>query len=379
MKRISYILAILLISAVSFSVNAQTTFKGQLSVWGMYDHENDLYLSIGARYIPELEVLKKLKKADRTFEVELSANIFGNVAFYPFDSIQNTGGIKPYRGMIKYNSSRFELRVGLQMINFGSASLIRPLRWFDQIDPRDPLQLTNGVYGVLARYYFKNNANIWFWTLYGNKDPKGWEAIDTYWKFPETGLRIQYPVKKGEIALSYHYRTADSRDLPFASYQFSKIPENRIGFDAKWDVKIGLWVEGAWVHKSRNVSILTNETFLNVGLDYTVPVGNGLNISLEHLLTSLDEKPFDFASPDNSTGLTISYPFGFFDRVSVILYYDWKNKDVYSFLNWQHDFKLLTLYLIGFWNSAETQLLTQDDSNNTFSGKGIQMLITFNH
>ena len=119
--------------------------------------------------------------------------------------------------------------------------------------------MTNGVYGVLARYYFDNNANIWFWTLYGNKDPKGWEATDTYWKIPEGGMRIQYPMKKGEVALSYHYRTADSRELPLEGYQFKKIPENRIGFDGKWDVKIGLWVEGAWIHKSKNVGILTDE------------------------------------------------------------------------------------------------------------------------
>ena len=32
----------------------------------------------------------------------------------------------------------------------------------EDIDPRDPLQLTNGVWGLLGRYYFMNNANLRF-------------------------------------------------------------------------------------------------------------------------------------------------------------------------------------------------------------------------
>ena len=69
---------------------------------------------------------------------------------------------------MRYSSDQFELRLGLQKINFGSASMLRPLMWFDQMDPRDPLHLTDGVWGLLARYYFLNNANIWLWGLYGN-------------------------------------------------------------------------------------------------------------------------------------------------------------------------------------------------------------------
>lgn len=32
---------------------------------------------------------------------------------------------------------------------------------FDQVDPRDPLKLTDGVRGLLGRYCFLNNADIW--------------------------------------------------------------------------------------------------------------------------------------------------------------------------------------------------------------------------
>ncbi|MDR1585772.1 MAG: hypothetical protein LBS07_06360, partial [Prevotellaceae bacterium] len=102
-----------------------------------------------------------------------------------------------------------EVRLGLQKINFGSAQLFRPLMWFDAIDPRDPLQMTDGVWGGLFRYYFQNNANFWLWTLYGNDEVKGWETAPSAQSLPEIGGRVQLPLKQGEVALSYHLREAD--------------------------------------------------------------------------------------------------------------------------------------------------------------------------
>src|SRR5690606_40300081 len=89
----------------------------------------------------------------------------------------SNGRIKPYRLWARYSGNQFELRAGLQKINFGSATILRPLMWFDQMDIRDPLQLTDGVWAMLGRYYFLNNANIWLWVLYGNEDPKSWETF----------------------------------------------------------------------------------------------------------------------------------------------------------------------------------------------------------
>ena len=115
---------------------------------------------------------------------------------------------------MKFSGDQFEVRAGLQKINFGSASMLRPLMWFDQIDPRDPLQLTDGVYVLLGRYYFLNNANIWVWALYGNDSRKGWEQIPSLKKVPEFGGRLQLPVSHGELGTTYHYRVADASSVP---------------------------------------------------------------------------------------------------------------------------------------------------------------------
>ena len=62
---------------------------------------------------------------------------------------------KPYRLWLRYSTSHLEIRAGLQKINFGSSNILRPLMWFDKMDFRDPLMLTDGVYALLGRYYFR--------------------------------------------------------------------------------------------------------------------------------------------------------------------------------------------------------------------------------
>ena len=106
--------------------------------------------------------------------------------------------------------------------------------WFDSMDPRDPLQLTDGVWGGLFRYYFPNNTTLWLWSLYGNDKNKGWEILPSSSSFPEIGGRVQIPIPKGEGALSYHFREADA-----STYGLEKIAENRFGLDVRstrpWD------------------------------------------------------------------------------------------------------------------------------------------------
>jgi hypothetical protein len=247
------------------------------------------------------------------------------------------------------------------------------------MDPRDPLQLTDGVWGLLARYYFLNNANIWLWGLYGNNERRGWETVPVNKKIPEFGGRLQLPVPGGEAAISYHHRVADSRDMGTEITPFERIPENRFGFDAKWDLKAGLWLECSFTHKSKDIGILTNQLIMNAGIDYTFPAGNGLYAAFEQLLVTYDEKPFSFSNKTSFSMMTLSYPIGLFDKLSAIVYYNWTGNNVYSFLNWQRQFDNVMLYLMAYWNPESFQLPAQTSSQNIFAGKGIQLMFVFNH
>ncbi len=379
MKRLTFILLYFAMFIDGVYPQDSLMFKGQLSGWMNYNPDNDLPAWAGGRYIPRLNYEVQFSGA-RMIDFELSANLNAVSGFRPFDTCDFSANGKPYRAWGRYSSRQFELRLGLQKINFGSASMLRPLMWFDQIDPRDPLQLTDGVWGMLGRYYLLNNANIWLWVLYGNEGPKTWELGRTNQDYPEFGGRVQHPVPGGEAAVSYHFRMADTKGLGGGIPSWSEIPENRIGLDGKWDAGIGIWFEGVWINKVKDLDTLTNQEMLTLGADYTFAVGNGLNATLENLWFAYGEKAFDISNAVTSfTALSMNYPVGLFDHINTILYYDWKNENIYSFVNWQKQFRRLDLYVMVYWNPEKYILPKQADTDNLFSGKGIQIMIVYNH
>jgi hypothetical protein len=286
-----------------------------------------------------------------------------------------------YRLWLRYASSQFELRVGLQKINFGSASIFRPLMWFDRIDPRDPLQITKGVYGLLGRYYFLNNANIWAWVLYGNNDAKGWEIVGSKDKSLEYGGRVQTPLFTGEIAFTYHHRQADLFNSPFLFIPEIDpiIPEDRFALDGKWDIGVGFWFEGVLIRQDTDVLPYTHRHLLAIGIDYTFGLGNGLHIMGEHFIQENSDKAFAAGEGFDFSALSINYPLGILDNLSGILFYDWKNKELYRYFSWQRTYDNWRFYVIGFWNPEQLLIYPERTTHTLFAGKGFQIMVVFNH
>lgn len=182
----------------------------------------------------------------------------------------------------------------------------------------------------------------------------------------------------GEAAISYHFRKADSRDLGELIQPYDAIPENRLGLDARFDVVVGFWFEGAWIHKSIDMDQLTNQTFLNFGVDYTFGLGNGLNVIIEHLVVFYDEEAFDLGIPSNFTALSVNYPIGLFDNLNAIFFYNWTDNQIYNYINWSKAWDAITLNFMGYWNPQNYNLPLQSGSENLYSGKGIQVLLVYN-
>jgi hypothetical protein len=332
----------------------------------------------GIRYIPEFSLEQPLSQ-DFTLDFKASLNAFGTARIRSLEDTQTDGEIDLYRMWGRISTSRFEARIGLQKINFGSASLLRPLMWFDSIDPRDPLQLTDGVYGLLVRYYFLNNANIWVWGLYGNKKLKGWDFLPTKPKSAEFGGRIQLPLGTGEWALTYHHRTLEPKLDPVGLGQGmeTSIPEDRLGLDGKWDLGIGFWFEGTLTHQRTDFFPSPWQRAVNIGLDYTFGLGNGLHALTESFFYTSSDKAFGSGENLSFSALSLSYPLGLLDNLSGIVYYDWDNKDFYSFLNWRRTYDRWTINIIGFWNPARFQIYRNLPENTLYAGKGFQIMIVF--
>lgn len=373
-------LSILVLFLMSFQQSlgqVKLELDGQLSLYGNYNPDADLELFSGGRYLPELNLKLPLKN-NKAFDFQAAANIYGAYAFHPFDADWKDGNIKAYRVWGRYSTEQFEFRLGLQKIDFGTAMILRPLQWFDEIDPRDPLKFTNGVYAALAKYYFLNNANIWIWGLYGNENPRGFELFKSEESIPEFGGRIQYPVPRGEMAFYYHHRVAEASDYSTFT-EVEEIPENRYGLDGKWDVVVGLWFEAAYIHKTKEVGILTHQSYATIGTDYTFGLGNGLNVVIEHMIGALDKEAFEFSYVTNSTAAILSYPLSMYDNISIINSYSWDGQAYSFFLNYEHQFKHFTGYVMAYYNPDIQQKIIENNFENTFTGPGIRLMLVYNH
>jgi hypothetical protein len=359
---------------------AECSINGELSGWLTYAHDAEDDLTAGLRYVPEASLSQYV-----TERLELSLDVAVRLdTFAPVDELSELGDnddLDLYRAWLRLASDRMELRAGLQKINFGSATLFRPLRWFDRMDPRDPLKLTEGVYGLLGRCYFQDNANIWLWTLYGNDEPKGWESIPTCADVPEFGGRLQRPCLGGEMGISYHHRQAElqERGTEMPVHSRSDFNEDRYGFDGRWDVGVGLWLEGSVVHQELDLSPLQYQRMSTVGTDYTFDLGNGLHVLGEHFVFGAAEDAFGSGDSASVSAVSLNYPIGLIDNLSAIAHYDWDNSDWYRFLSWQRRYDNWAIHVTGFLNPEDLQIYHDLEMGDRYTGKGVQVLVVWNH
>src|SRR6056297_318626 len=321
MKPSLHIALCLLFCALTSDLSGQyASISGQAIGWTTINPKDPFQFQGGVRYIPETKFNIPVGKL--SIAGEASLNAWGTFNYSNEGSTTMNEQINPYRLWIKLSGNQMEIRAGLQKINFGSAKMLRPLMWFDKIDPRDPLQLTDGVYSLLGRYYFLNNANIWLWGLYGNEELKGLEQFPTKKRSIEYGGRMQVPVSIGEAALSFHHRkTNPDILLPDSLKTGYTYPENRIAFDTKVDLTVGLWLEGSLTQHNFDFTPFTYTTLLNAGADYTFNIGNGLNIMGESFFYLSGENPLAADQSLSFAGTTLSYPINIIHSVSGVVFY----------------------------------------------------------
>jgi len=334
------------------------------------------------RYLPNVFIALPVGE-EQTIDGELAFDGVTSVRFPARQRREHESSLDLYRGWMRFASQQFEFRAGLQKITFGSASLFRPLMWFDAMDPRDPLQITTGVYALLGRYYFANSANLWLWGVYGRDELKGWESIPSRTASAEYGGRIQMPLGAGEAALSYHHRQAEltlTAPGPFGVVSRSSLfPEDRIGFDGKWDIGPGIWVEGTVTRQYTDLLPFPWQQSMTVGMDYTVSIGNGLNVLGEYSVQTATAKGLGSGLTLKLAGCSLTYPVTILDDASAILYYDQAQSDAYAFFSWRRTYDDWILNLILFTNPQNAALLLPSQRGLALPGTGGMLMVVFNH
>jgi hypothetical protein len=249
---------------------------------------------------------------NRIFSLDAEAvNSYSMVADWQDDGIEPSMDDQLSRGWLRASTPKSELRIGLQRLNFGSAQVLRPLQWFDTLDPKDKLEQTEGVHAVLLRHYFLNNSNIWLWAIRGEGKQRGLIPLVTKEGSLEFGGRLQYPLLKGELGLTLNHR----QETEYRAIDTGA--ENRIGMDLRLDYCMGIWLEGFVSKLSESPGIAQWQVPLTLGADYTIGIGNGVYTMLETQLSSQADKAlFSLQKNHFSLAWSANYPLNLLDSIT---------------------------------------------------------------
>lgn len=349
-------------------------FSGQLSGQaGTATSDNDWNSEFNVTYIPTFGLSTVLGDDNLLdFEVSLKTSLNSFQAWETGLTTSNSASLDLYRLKLRLATARTETRVGLQKINFGPAKLLRSLRWFDQLDPTDPLNQTGGVWGARFRFDAENNTGLMLWALYGNT-VKGSELLPTADETIEAGARFSWPFLNGETALTVHTREVEGLALMIPDFR-----ENRIAIDGQWDLGqwdlgVGLWFELALIEKKSPFYLLPFTKMFTFGLDYTLE--NGIYILAEQMVIVNSANLQDLSNRVAISALSLGFLLNIMDSVNGMIFYDWDKDRTSLNLSWQRAYDSTTISISLFYVPDQAAALT----GQGLAGYGAKLLMVYNH
>ncbi len=337
-------------------------FNGQITANHIYSYNKHSENFSSLRFIPRLASSALYLSENWFIDFDLSGLFFINS---DYNGTQHEA--KLFRGKIRIANDQYEIRGGLQKINFGPARMLRTLRWFDSVNPADPTGFTEGVYGIKARYSSMNNSIYEIWSLYGNEKRKGIEQTETAGKKPEFGGRILLPLGAGETGAVFHTRTESLNGLDFREYRY--------GFNFRYEYEVGAWIEAMAADNRKNPYTPAYNNMITTGMDYTFGMGNGLYTLAEHMLSSSGNNAGEFSNTVNITAMLATYPWSLFDSFSLYSWYLWNINEGAVQLQWQQTYD--TFYFnIALFHFPGHNILAENSGYT--KGNGISLIVNYN-
>ena len=314
------ILAVILFSLNSSLFSQTYSIKGQFWASGEFiENQSDFMPQLG--YIPTLSAYYELSRG-KMVDLEWAYR-FGRS--YIGDSEEHYE--KPYRGWLRYSTQHIEARLGLQKISFGPARVLRPLAWFDTIDPEDPIAQTEGVEAFRLQFFPSNSLVLWTWIMKDVSDTLSY------------GGRGELSTRLGEWGFTLH--------------QDTDVSNTQVGIDFRYDGFIGFWNESVMI-KSDNTEI----NLITMGVDYTLPIASGVLIMTESMFISRKQ--------NTTTAFMVSLPVGMFHNVMLISSFDWDENNTYNYLRLSSTYDNFSINCMASINPNEV-------SNN------FQLMFIYNH
>jgi len=341
--------------AQSFSAKGQL-WTSTLTSNDVPDGQSSIESTMG--YIPTLSLFKELSD-NQLVDIEWAYRL--NRA-YSGDSLLHNNE-SHHRYWIRYASEKLEARLGLQKIVFGPSFVLRSLSWFDTIDLRDPTGQTNGVEAFRLRWFPSNSLSIWSWTILNYQDSLSY------------GSRAEVSNSAGEWGLTYHQDPSKSLQpigqigIPVSG------SHNRLAIDYRYDGFIGFWNESALISSDRTDIIMAT-----VGVDYTLPIFNGILVMAEYM--SISNKIDSDESSLSYTAIMASMPLGMVHQLMFISQFDLEEDRSYNYLRWSSTYDHYSLNFILSNSPKRTNYnIPEEDLPRSLAGfgTGLQFMFIYNH
>jgi hypothetical protein len=253
-----------------------------------FSFKNETFLSIESSY--QLTTSDVTKKGWKTKEISLER----------------------YRLNVLFKQQFLDYKVGLQDMHFGVGTYLRPLQWFDMLDPINKRAATQGINGLIVKKSTSDIQEIVGWMLFGNNPVRPSDLNSTKKETIEIGGRFQRSIVNGELGVATHARQIELNG--------SRAVEYRIGSHYQLNSSIPLWVEQAYMSAASKTES-QQYIMVMVGSEYTInidKVGNSVSVLAE---MQYDNKPIASHSAKTLTGvLQLSYPLSSKDTISYVGY-----------------------------------------------------------
>ena len=282
-----------------------------------------------------------------------------------------------YRMWVNLAGDQWEFRLGRQKIAYGPGQLLRPLAWYDTFDLRDPTGQTVGVDAARLRLFFSGGRTLWTWASRPASSTDDW-TIDSF----APGGRLELPFGAFDLGITASHRS--NTDVSAAGQILTHLPgpESRLAFDFRTDQFVGLWAEGVLAFGGKEQYFPEQARMFMAGLDYTLPIGNGLLIMFEHLQARYMGNGEMIPLQQEATAIIISVPVSILDRAMVVMQVDHQNNNTFRFLLWQRTYDHLGLNAIIFANPSRSDLgidASMLPNSLVGLGTGAQLLFVYHH
>lgn len=223
-----------------------------------------------------------------------------------------------FRAWLRLDNEKFKIRGGRQKIIFGSATIFRPLGFFDTRNVAGVVLETRGVDGVRATHFLSATSLVEGWLLPAKKG--------NAWIFGMRGEMLVGGVETGAV-FQYHPKS-DLDDLPGFNHEMVQV-----GYHLKGEKRFGFWHESRLDIATKPSKPIQFDTVF--GADYTFAIGEGLHVLAEYFLTTRQK---NFGSDDvdpadagkrrtfQQIGITLDQPVGIDIQWQLFGFYDLRDK-----------------------------------------------------